>query len=235
MADLSFTQGADPVAIFNDTSGNQLAVNSDGSINDNLAKVGGTAIALGQTTMAASVPVVVASDQSTITVSTEGKKTTYSAAFVGLIPAATPTDVLTIKGSGTKTIRVTAIRFTLSTTAGSGILLNTSLVKRSSANTSGTSTTATNVPHDSNNAAGTATVQGYTANPTLGTAVGTIRSIRYDATPAATANQEEVFDFGTRPAQCIVLRGAAEQLCLNLGGTTVTGGILDGSIEWTEE
>jgi hypothetical protein len=32
MADLNFTQGADPVAIFNDTTGNQLAVNSDGSI-----------------------------------------------------------------------------------------------------------------------------------------------------------------------------------------------------------
>lgn len=33
MADLSFTQSADPVAIFNDTSGNQLIINPDGSIN----------------------------------------------------------------------------------------------------------------------------------------------------------------------------------------------------------
>lgn len=31
MADLSFTQGADPVTIVNDSSGNQAAVNSDGS------------------------------------------------------------------------------------------------------------------------------------------------------------------------------------------------------------
>ena len=33
MADLNFSQGADPVAIYNDLSGNQLVVNSDGSIN----------------------------------------------------------------------------------------------------------------------------------------------------------------------------------------------------------
>lgn len=42
MADLTFPQGADPVCIFNDTSGNQVVVNSDGSINTNsLLKVGG--------------------------------------------------------------------------------------------------------------------------------------------------------------------------------------------------
>lgn len=36
MADLSFTQGADPVSVVNDSSGNQLVVNSDGSINTQL-------------------------------------------------------------------------------------------------------------------------------------------------------------------------------------------------------
>lgn len=33
MSDLSFTQGADPVTVVNDISGNQLAINADGSIN----------------------------------------------------------------------------------------------------------------------------------------------------------------------------------------------------------
>ena len=36
MSDLSFSQGADPTAIYNDSSGNQLVVNSDGSINTNI-------------------------------------------------------------------------------------------------------------------------------------------------------------------------------------------------------
>ena len=33
MSDLTFSQGTDPVSVFNDTSGNQLIINSDGSIN----------------------------------------------------------------------------------------------------------------------------------------------------------------------------------------------------------
>lgn len=235
MADLNFSQGADPVSIYNDQSGNQLAVNSDGSTYVRLLDQAGTAITLGQKVMASSLPVVIASNQTTIPVSTEGSKATYAAAFVGLVVAATPTDVFTITGSATKTIRVTSLRFTVSTTAGSGILINASLVKRSTADTGGTSTTATAVPYDSNNAAGTAVVRGYTANPTLGTAVGPIRAIRYAATPASVPNQEAFFEFGTRPAQAVVLRGTSEQLCLNFGSTTITGDIVDVSIEWTEE
>lgn len=42
MADLSFTQGADPVAVVNDQTGNQLAINSDGGINANVAKIAGS-------------------------------------------------------------------------------------------------------------------------------------------------------------------------------------------------
>lgn len=234
MSDIANNQ-KNTVGIENITSGNDLVVNSDGSIDSRLKDGSGSSVVKGQTTMVGSLPVVLASDQTSIPVTTEGKKNSYSAAFVALVPAATPTDILTIAGSATKTIRVTSIRFTLSTTAGSGILLNASLMKRSTVDSGGTSTVATDVPHDSTNPAGTAVVRGYTANPTLGTAVGTIRAIRYDATPAAAANQEEVFEFGTRPSQTIVLRGTSEQLCLNFGGTTITGGIMDGSIEWTEE
>ena len=39
MADLSFSQSADPVAIFNDQSGHEVAVNADGSINVQVANV----------------------------------------------------------------------------------------------------------------------------------------------------------------------------------------------------
>jgi hypothetical protein len=64
MADLNFSQGADPVAIFNDSTGNQLIVNSDGSIADRLHDGAGTSVTLGQKAMSASLPVVLASDQS---------------------------------------------------------------------------------------------------------------------------------------------------------------------------
>jgi hypothetical protein len=235
MADLTFPQGSDPVSIYNETSGNQMAVNADGSISADIKKINGVTISLGQATKSASLPVVIASDQVPIPVTTEGAKNTYSAAFIGLVPAAATTDLFTIQGSSTKTIRITSLRFTVSTTAGSGILSNISLVKRSTVDSGGTSTIATNVPHDSTNLAGTAVVRGYTANPTLGTSVGAVRSVRYAATPASVPNQEMYVEFGTRPSQTMILRGTSEQLCLNLGGSTITGPIADFSIEWTEE
>jgi hypothetical protein len=228
-------QGDQDVRVVNATTQTSLAVTTNGDDPVDLLRVGGTALTLGQKAMAASVPIVIASNQTSIPVTTEGAKLSYSAAFVGLVPPAAATDVFTIQGSATKVIRITSMRFTVSTTAGSGILANISLVKRSTADTAGTSTTATVVPHDSGNAAGTAVVRGYTANPTLGTAVGPIRAVRYAATPAAVPNQEIIMDFGTRPAQAIVLRGTAEQLCFNLGGATITGPIADFNVEWTEE
>jgi len=71
---------------FNGGSDNQLKVNSDGSINVNtsgggggsnvnLISVGGASINLGQTTEANSLPVVIASDQSPITVISSGSST----------------------------------------------------------------------------------------------------------------------------------------------------------------
>jgi hypothetical protein len=235
VADLTSAQSSTPVEILNETSGNTLAVQSDGSISSRLLDGAGSSVAKGQTTMTGSLPVTIASDQSSVSVTIEGKKNTYAAAFVGLVVPATPTDVFTILGSATKTVRITAIRFTVSTTAGSGILINASLVKRSTADTGGTSTVAVNVPYDSTDSAGTAVVRGYTANPTLGTAIGPIRAIRYAATPAAVPNQEAIFEFGTRPAKTVILRGTSEQLCLNFGSTSITGNVVDVSVEWTEE
>ena len=213
---------------------NEGDVDPNGAQEVNLRTAAGVEL-LGQQASAASLPVVIASNQSAIPVTTEGVKSTYSAAFVGLVPPSAATDVFTITGSATKTIRITSIRFSVSTTAGSGILANINLVKRSTADSGGTSTTAIIVPHDSTNAAGTAIVRGYTANPTLGTPVGPIRAIRYAATPASVPNQEIVMDFGTRPAQSIVLRGVTQQLCLNFGGATITGPISNFNIEFTEE
>jgi len=234
MSDLSNTESSE-VTVASSDGINKLIVNSDGTVGSRLYDGAGSSVAKGQTTMSGSLPITIASDQSTINVTLDSVKQTYSAAFIGLVPAATPTDVFTIIGSATKTIRITSIRVSVSTTAGSGILTNMNLVKRSTADTGGTSSTATIVPHDSNNAAGTAVVRGYTANPTLGTAVGPIRAVRYAATNAAAANQEIFIEFGTRPSQTIVLRGITQQLCVNFGSTTVTGGISNFNIEWTEE
>lgn len=164
----------------------------------------------------------------------DGAKATYSAAITGLTVAAAPTDIFTITGSATKTIRVTRITFAGSqTTATQRDIL---LIKRSAANTGGTSTTETNVPHDSTFAAGTATVRAYTVNPTgLGATVGTIRSHKILIATTTTDSDNLIMDFGTRPAQALVVRGVAEVLAINLNGIASAGSSLDISIEWTEE
>jgi hypothetical protein len=163
----------------------------------------------------------------------DGAKTTFSAGVAGITVAATPTDVFTITGSATKTIRVTLIA--IDGTETTATQRNVLLIKRSSANSGGTSTTLADVSHDSTNAAGTATVRYYTANPTLGTTVGTMRASRLYVGTTTSVSDEVVWDFGDRPAQAIVLRGTGDVLAVNLGGVTSAGNSFNMYIEWTEE
>ena len=167
------------------------------------------------------------------------KSAAYSAAKTGLVPAANATDIFTITGSATKTVRVTRIAITATTTSATPAALDVLLLKRSAANSGGTSTgSPTPVPHDSTNAAVTATVLAYTANPTTGDLVGTaLRSeklMQQLATLTATDFPEAgklVWDF-PRP---IVLRGIAEVLAVNLNGVTATAtASFDIDAEWTE-
>lgn len=161
-------------------------------------------------------------------------KVTYSASVKGLVPVALATDLFTITGSASKTIYVTRVSFSGTTTTGSGTGTNVTLVKRSTADTAGTATTQPNIPFDSTSAAGTAVVKSYTANPTLGTTVGAIRSSRDSFLPTSLGVSQIVWEFGNAAAMAPALRGVAEQLCINLDGVTVTGGVIDIDIEWTE-
>lgn len=168
----------------------------------------------------------------------DGFKASYSATITGLNAVNAATDIFTITGSATKTIRVVRITFTGTQTTGDTI--DVLLVKRSAANTGGTSTTPTVVPNDSQDAAGTAVVRAYTANPTVGAAVGTAKSVKAYIPAAQPANSNSPFwnpDLynGNTPAKAIVLRGIAEVLAVNLNGQTLTGESLDITIEWTEE
>lgn len=162
-------------------------------------------------------------------------KTTYSAVVNALTPPATPTDMVTITGSATKTIRIRRVELsTTQTTAGINTFF---LVKRSTANSAGTSSSATAVPHDSNNAAATATVLSYTANPTLGTAVGNVRGTKL-LTPAATSLAQAPYewDFDGPLGQSIVLSGTSQVLALNFNGAALPAGLsVNCTITWTEE
>ena len=166
----------------------------------------------------------------------ENLRQTYTASVNGLVAASGATDILTIIGSASKTVRVTRIIFTMSTTTAVDVPVQ--LIKRSSADTGGTSTAPAATPHDSNNAAATAVLAAYTANPSaLGTLVGTaIRSSIYSSQSTFTS-PAEVLDFplGQNNDQPVVLRGVAQQLAINLGGTALAGAKVNASITWTED
>lgn len=161
---------------------------------------------------------------------------TYKYSSLGNTPAATPTDIFTITGSASKTIRVTKIVVGgLATTAGQ---LNPLIIRRSTANSGGTSTAPTPLARDTLNSAATATLALYTANPaSLGTTVGTLDSCRlFLQTATGGAPDVCAFTYGVNDDQLVTLRGTTDSLSINFAGAAVpAGGIVDFDVEWTEE
>lgn len=80
MADLGLDASPTPVEIVDDSNGNELGINSDKSLTARLKDGGGTSIIVGQKAMSSSVPVVIASDQSTLPI-TVGLPTYLSMMF----------------------------------------------------------------------------------------------------------------------------------------------------------
>jgi hypothetical protein len=167
-------------------------------------------------------------------VSTESSKATYSAGILGFTPVATLTDFFQITGSATKTVRV--LRISISGFATAAITEDVQLLKRSTASTGGTPTPATIVPHDSNDAAGTAVVNSFAANPSpLGTLTGMVRAAKLNLGATGAAGVI-TWDFTTRNSKGLVLRGVAQQLALNWNGAAVPAGtLLDIDVEFSEE
>jgi hypothetical protein len=222
----SYPVGGAPVATI--TSAGLYRVNTNGasSVRLNVTAVTGSITITGAATPA-----------SFAVIDLPERKSTYSAGITGLSPAASATDLLTITGSATTTVQIDHVECRgISTAAATAVI---QAVIRSTADTSGTSTAPTAVPHDSNDAAATAVVAAYTANPTLGTLVGVVRTGALTTTTAASSAVSPpglVWDFGSPPMQEITLRGAAQQFALNANATSLTSGAsLDCSITWTEE
>jgi hypothetical protein len=91
---------------------------------------------------------------------------------------------------------------------------------------------------DSTFAAATATTTAYTANPTINDTSPVVvgfETIFLPATGTASAGGTAVFDWGDNAASPPVLRGIAQQLCVNLGGVTApSSGLMTVNFIWTE-
>lgn len=165
---------------------------------------------------------------------TQEKRFSYSASVTDLAVVTGATDFFTISGSAIKTVIVK--RVIVSATAQSTTQADILMLKRSSANPGGASSAVTIVPHDSTNAAATATVLAYTANPTLGTLVGVVRSVDYTLVARNSNSSADIreFNFGTEEDQGIVLRGTSELMAINHNGDAINGCQMHVSVEWRE-
>lgn len=157
---------------------------------------------------------------------TEGVKASYRLSASDVLPVASATDVVTVCGSATTTVRVN--RFSVTADATSAGVIDFYVFKSTTADTGGAASSVAIGQMDSNDPAPTATALKYTANPaTLGTRV-LIASDHY-ALPAAASTGIPVFiwaeDFGTRNNEALVLRGTGQCLVLNMNGQTVPAGM----------
>lgn len=166
----------------------------------------------------------------------------YSANTAAFTPAATPTDLFIIGGSATRVIRILDLRISGTATAAS--IQDFFVIKRSTANSAGTFVASTLIPADANDAAATATVGHYTANPTTGTSVGTV-SRRKIMLPISTTALDSIsqnllpcagdgIGFTSKP---ITLRGTAQQLAINFNGVALPAGAANWycTVTWTED
>jgi hypothetical protein len=161
----------------------------------------------------------------------------YNVAVTDLAVAASATDIFCINGSATRTIYISNMYISGSATGNNKA--NIQFYKRSTADTGGSSTNPTIVPSDSRSPASSATVNAYTANPTTGTLIGLVRSehavFPNDGTPTATGSILNV-NFGVNNSgKLMILRGAAEGLCINLNGETIAGGVVHITASWIEQ
>lgn len=169
---------------------------------------------------------------------TESWKATYSVAVPDVAPAATATDIVVLRASATKTVRVTSVW--VSGDATGNATVDIYIYKRTAANTGGTSSAQTPAKYQTSDPAVTATVVMYTANPSALGAGVLVRAghiaLAATSNPTVPVNPLE-FSFGDRPAKTIVLAaGSNEALAINFGGNAVPSGTqLYINIEWTEE
>lgn len=172
-------------------------------------------------------------------------RVTYSAAFFGLAPAASTTDLVCIAGSATKTIKLQKI--SLSGSAGTTLSLPATVLRRVSVDTGGTAASTTANPAntiakmDVNAPTATAVLISYTANPTIVDTTPTYldsKQLAISLTTMATVSIPAVFDWSGNSSSLLqqpTLSGAAAQICVNFNGTSLASGLITGSITWTEE
>jgi hypothetical protein len=174
------------------------------------------------------------------------KQLTYSAVSLGLVPAASATDVFCISGSTSRSISIK--RIGISGTAGTLVTVPITVLRRASLDTGGTAATTTALPVASPNIstdpASVATLVAYTANPTIVDASPLyFRSAvtSFNITSALVASPvlewkfgEQIGDFSKALDIPKSTAGLMQQVCINLNAISISSGVLNIDMTWVE-
>lgn len=160
---------------------------------------------------------------------------TYRASISGLTAAASATDFFTIQGAAGRQIRINFMKCSGVSTGSATAILN--VIKRSTLDTGGTSTSPAAVRLNSTNGAALATVKAYTVNPSaLGTSIGQVDAGYLSTDTLASSvfsNAGLRFDFTN---QNLFINDATTQVALNANAASFSSGTsLDCTIEWSEQ
>jgi hypothetical protein len=143
-------------------------------------------------------------------------------------------DLACVEGSATKVVRV--LGFQISAIASTAIVVDLNLIMRSTLDTGGTPIVVTPVALDPANAVATAAFRAFSAAPTAGTTIGTLRTAKLAVGTAGQATGiigDARFGFYGRYGQAVMLRDAVHAICINVSATG-TGASYDIDAEWTE-
>jgi hypothetical protein len=147
--------------------------------------------------------------------------------------ASSATDIAVLPGNATDTVLVYDMHVTCTqTTAG---IVTLEIIKRSAADSGGTSSAMTAVPDDATFAAASSAPLTYTANPSsLGSSVGNLDVEQIGCMATGTTSPNDIYmpiDWKIKP---IVLHGTAQEIAVNLNSTTVSGGSFAVTFKWME-
>jgi hypothetical protein len=176
-----------------------------------------------------------------------GGQRSYAATFTALVGAAALTDLVTITGAQGRIVKVS--RITITGIATAAAVADVAIIRRTTANTAGTSTAVVPTERGALRRDGTGTIQAdaaystvlqYTVNPTLGTANpptgGTIFAQKMAiGTAAGTVADPLQIDFNSLGMEQPTLIGNQDVLAINLAGGTFAGNAYTGTIEFTEQ
>lgn len=167
---------------------------------------------------------------------------TYSATSVGLVPAASATDIFCISAGASKTVAIR--RVTIGGTAGTAVTTPFLLYLRSALDTGGTAATVlalpVPVPNNPSDSASTAVLTAYTANPTVAATPVLLDAVTVNlpVTTAANSQPYVTATYGTSIDMfnkgLDLIKGSTNQICVNLNGVSVSSGVLTIHMEWTE-